>query len=54
MLSDPPPTIGRVIDLPVARCALDLPLPHLDRLFDYEVREADDELAVPGSRVRVR
>ncbi|GAA1393201.1 primosomal protein N' [Luteococcus peritonei] len=42
------------MDFPVARCALDVPLPHLDRFFDYEVAEADDELAVPGARVRVR
>lgn len=42
------------MELPVARCALDVPLPHLDRFFDYEVAEADDELAVPGARVRVR
>lgn len=29
-------------------------LAHLDRPFDYRVAPADDELAVPGSRVRVR
>ncbi|MEL4505831.1 primosomal protein N' [Luteococcus sp. H138] len=42
------------MELPVARCALDVPLPHLDRFFDYEVPEAEDEAAVPGARVRVR
>ncbi|MGH3682134.1 MAG: primosome assembly protein PriA, partial [Natronosporangium sp.] len=31
-----------------------MPLPHLDRLFDYLVPEADGEAAVPGTRVRVR
>ncbi|WP_420177028.1 primosomal protein N' [Luteococcus sp. OSA5] len=42
------------MDLPVARCAVDVPLAHLDRFFDYEVGEALDEAAVPGARVRVR
>ncbi len=40
--------------LPVARVAVDVPLPHLDRLFDYLVPEQLAERAVPGSRVRVR
>ncbi|MGV8849850.1 MAG: hypothetical protein ACOH16_09895 [Propionibacteriaceae bacterium] len=40
--------------LPVARVYVDVGLPHLDRLFDYEVPEALDGTAVPGSRVRVR
>jgi primosomal protein N' (replication factor Y) len=40
--------------LPVARVAVDVPLPHLDRPFDYLVTEAQDEAAVPGCRVRVR
>lgn len=48
----PPTIVG--MELPVARCALDVPLAHLDRFFDYEVGEADDERAVPGARVRVR
>lgn len=38
----------------VARVAVDMPLPHLDRLFDYEVPESMDAVAVPGARVRVR
>jgi primosomal protein N' (replication factor Y) len=42
------------LDLPVARVYVDVGLPHLDRLFDYEVPEALDATAVPGSRVRVR
>jgi primosomal protein N' (replication factor Y) (superfamily II helicase) len=40
--------------LPVARVAVDNPLPHLDRPFDYLVPEAMDAQAVPGVRVRVR
>jgi len=39
---------------PVARVAVDVPLPHLDRLFDYLVPDALSERAVPGCRVRVR
>ncbi len=42
------------MDHPVARVYVDVGLPHLDRLFDYEVPEALDQTAVPGSRVRVR
>ncbi len=34
--------------------AVDVPLPHLDRLFDYLVPEALSERAVPGCRVRIR
>jgi primosomal protein N' (replication factor Y) len=40
--------------LPVARICVDVPLPHLDRPFDYRVPEQLDEAAVPGCRVRVR
>jgi primosomal protein N' (replication factor Y) (superfamily II helicase) len=40
--------------LPVARVAVDVPLPHLDRVFDYLVPVKLDEQAVPGCRVRVR
>ncbi|MCG5212371.1 primosomal protein N' [Streptosporangium sp. KLBMP 9127] len=39
---------------PVARVAVDNPLPHLDRPFDYLVPMALDAAAVPGCRVRVR
>ncbi|HEV2889919.1 MAG TPA: primosomal protein N' [Frankiaceae bacterium] len=39
---------------PVARIAVDVPLAHLDRPFDYAVPEALDEAVVPGSKVRVR
>ncbi|GAA2880218.1 primosomal protein N' [Streptosporangium fragile] len=41
-------------ELPVARVAVDNPLPHLDRLFDYLVPATLDAEAVPGCRVRVR
>jgi primosomal protein N' (replication factor Y) (superfamily II helicase) len=40
--------------LPVARVAVDISLPHLDRPFDYLVPERLAEAAVPGCRVRVR
>ncbi|MFL6161058.1 MAG: primosomal protein N' [Jatrophihabitantaceae bacterium] len=40
--------------LPVARVAVDSPLPHLDRPFDYLVPAELAELVRPGSRVRVR
>lgn len=41
-------------ELPVARVAVDIPLPHLDRAFDYLVEESQSEDAQPGTRVRVR
>jgi len=40
--------------LPVARVAVDVSLPHLDRPFDYLVPERLAHDAVPGCRVRVR
>ncbi|WP_433325449.1 primosomal protein N' [Spirillospora sp. CA-294931] len=40
--------------LAVARIAVDHPLPHLDRPFDYLVPDKLDAKAVPGCRVRVR
>lgn len=40
--------------LPVARVAVDVPLAHLDRPFDYAVPDALADDAVPGARVRVR
>jgi primosomal protein N' (replication factor Y) (superfamily II helicase) len=39
---------------PVARVAVDIPLAHLDRPFDYLVPERLADQAVPGCRVRVR
>ncbi len=41
-------------ELPVARVALLTPVPHLDRVFDYEVPEKLAAAARPGVRVRVR
>ncbi len=40
--------------LPVARVAVEIPLPNLDRPFDYLVPAELAESAVPGCRVRVR
>ncbi|MGI5182148.1 primosomal protein N' [Dactylosporangium sp. CA-152071] len=40
--------------LPVARICVDVPLPHLDRPFDYLVPTTLDAVAVPGVRVKVR
>jgi primosomal protein N' (replication factor Y) (superfamily II helicase) len=41
-------------ELPVARVAVDISLPHLDRPFDYLVPAALAASAVPGALVRVR
>ncbi|TDB90043.1 primosomal protein N' [Actinomadura sp. KC216] len=41
-------------ELPVARIAVDMSLPHLDRPFDYLVPAELDAETVPGCRVRVR
>jgi len=41
-------------ELPVARVAVDISLPHLDRPFDYLVPDSMAESAVPGCQVRVR
>src|SRR4051795_9971265 len=41
-------------ELPVARVAVDVSLPHLDRPFDYLVEESQSDVAQPGVRVRVR
>ena len=51
-----PPTAGRVpADRdPIARLHVDVPLPHLDRLFDYLVPSTLDDEVTAGSRVRVR
>ncbi|GAB4061161.1 primosomal protein N' [Catellatospora paridis] len=40
--------------LPVARVCVDVPLPHLDRTFDYRVPSDLDVKAWPGTRVKVR
>lgn len=39
---------------PVARCVVDRPVPHLDRVFEYGVPASMDAQARPGVRVRVR
>ncbi|HXA57561.1 MAG TPA: primosomal protein N' [Streptosporangiaceae bacterium] len=41
-------------ELPVARVAVDIPLPHLDRPFDYLVPEELSAATAAGVRVRVR
>ncbi|MEJ3654889.1 primosomal protein N' [Actinomycetes bacterium KLBMP 9759] len=40
--------------MPVAQVAVDVPLAHLDRPFDYRVPQHLDAVAVPGVRLRVR
>jgi primosomal protein N' (replication factor Y) len=47
-------TLRPAADKPVARIAVDLPLSHLDRPFDYLVPERLADQARPGVRVRVR
>jgi primosomal protein N' (replication factor Y) len=39
---------------PVARVVVDVPVPHLDRLFDYLVPSSMADAAQPGTRVKVR
>jgi len=48
-----PPSGPAEVD-PIARVAVDVALPHLDRPFDYIVPEPLSAAAVPGTRVRVR
>ena len=50
----PAPSAGIASELPVAKVVVDVPLPHLDRLFDYAVPEPMAAAAKPGVRVRVR
>ena len=50
----PPPTIACVVEKRVARVAVDVPLPHLDRPFDYAIPDALAAEVVPGCRVKVR
>jgi primosomal protein N' (replication factor Y) len=50
----PRPADGPAPEAPVARIAVDLPLAHLDRPFDYLVPAPLDATAVPGARVKVR
>src|SRR5699024_5362585 len=39
---------------PVARIAVDVPLAHLDHLFDYRITPEQDAAAQVGARVQVR
>ena len=52
--SKDPRTLRPAADRPVARIAVDMPLAHLDRPFDYLVPERLGAQARPGVRVRVR
>ena len=52
--SKDPKTLKPAADRPVTRIAVDLPLAHLDRPFDYLVPERLAAVAQPGVRVRVR
>src|SRR5215831_3552029 len=49
-----PKTLNPAADKPVARIAVDIPLAHLDRPFDYLVPERLAAQACQGVRVRVR
>ncbi len=53
-MSPPTSSINRVEELRVARVAVDMPLPHLDRFFDYAIPDELADAVVPGCRVRVR
>ncbi|MCB0892501.1 MAG: primosome assembly protein PriA [Propionibacteriaceae bacterium] len=48
------PSIGGVNEPSVARVAVDVPLPHLDRFFDYAIPDDLAQQVTPGCRVRVR
>jgi primosomal protein N' (replication factor Y) (superfamily II helicase) len=50
----PKPVVVPAATSPVAKVAVDVPLAHLDRPFDYTVLESMTDQAVPGSRVKVR
>jgi primosomal protein N' (replication factor Y) (superfamily II helicase) len=49
-----PPSKEPAPELSVARVAVDMSLPHLDRCYDYRVPTTLHEKAVTGCRVRVR
>lgn len=50
----PTSTVGPAASAPIARVAVDLPLAHLDRPFDYLVPSTLHEETVAGCRVKVR
>src|SRR5688572_28930410 len=52
--SPPRPAPEPAAERPVARVLVDVPLPHLDRPFDYLVTAEQAPAAQPGARVRVR
>src|SRR5680860_244138 len=49
-----PKPVDPAEEAPVARVLVDVPLAHLDRPFDYLVPHKMADVAVPGSRVKVR
>ncbi len=51
---EPKPPEAPAAERPVAQVAVDLPLAHLDRPFDYLVPASMHDMAVPGCRVKVR
>lgn len=51
---EPKPPEAAAPERPVAQVAVDLPLAHLDRPFDYLVPASMHEGAVPGCRVKIR
>lgn len=53
-VSAPPKPVRPAAEQPVARIAVDIEPPHLDRYFDYSVPERLAETARPGVRVRVK
>ncbi|WP_154605444.1 MULTISPECIES: primosomal protein N' [Arthrobacter] len=53
-VADPHSGVELAPSLPVAQVAIDSPLPHLDRIFDYSVPKELDDAAQPGVRVRVK
>ena len=53
-VASPPKPVRPAEDRPVARIAVDLEPPHLDRYFDYSVPARLAEAAQPGVRVRVK
>lgn len=50
----PKPVSGPAPELPIAQVAVDLPLAHLDRPFDYLVPASMHDTVVSGCRVKVR
>lgn len=53
-VSAPPKPVRPAAEQPVARIAVDIEPPHLDRYFDYSVPARLAETARPGVRVRVK